>query len=76
MRDAGGKVDGDGAWAAADVEDAERGVGEVCQKVRARVLNCTPAVRAEDRGVVAVDVRSGHCSSGGRGYLVPYYGRS
>lgn len=58
--DAGSEINADGAWPAAYIEDLERRVVEVREEVRTGVLDCTPAMRTEDGGMMAVEVWSRH----------------
>lgn len=51
----GGQVDGNGAWAAADVEDFH-GRLEMGEKIGGGVCGGAPGVGAQDGGVVAVRV--------------------
>ena len=59
--DARSKINADGSWATAHVEDLQRRVVEVREEVRTGVLDCTPAMRTEDGGMMAVEVWSRHC---------------
>lgn len=56
----GGQVDGDGAGAAADVEDFEVWL-EMGEKIGGGVCGGAPGVGAQDRGVVAVRVSGALC---------------